>query len=833
MDNELEALLARPLIEDYKEMFQMGDFSFITEVEKEGVIKRHEKQQTALCILTDGQTKEFGYGGAAGGAKSWTGCAWLVFMCLCFPDTRWFIGREELTRLMASTYVTFQRVCKAYGIKQEIDWKFNGQYHYIQFTNGSRIDLLDLKFVPRDPFYERYGSTEYTGGWIEEGGEVNFGAYDTLRTRIGRYNNEMYGIVPKLLVTLNPKKNWCHQVFWKPFKAGTLELSVKFLQALATDNPHVDAGYIEQLREIKDKVKKQRLLFGNFDYDDDDDALMEYDAINDLFTNQHVERGKKYMTVDVARFGKDESRIYVWDNWLVIERVVLKKKSITEVADKVKEKANKHKIPMSQVIADEDGVGCLTKGTMVLTGEGWKKVEDITIKDMVYSKDESGNLSLYPVIANTLREETDVIKLSTGIEFSYSHFLPLKTRKEYPFKMVSFDWCIDRGRVYTDSYLKWDGHCEDIIFDATEYRMPNGGKKNCNNSLVIDAFSFAKFIGWFTSEGSLNGNYIRITQNLDSPEIDGIRNVLSDCGFNYYEKMQSNGRTVDFLIRQKALYKWLKDNCYVSEKTSCYTKRVPEYIRSANVDVIKAFLACHNAGDGYYHHDMSIHITTSLQLAYDIQECMMKAGIRSNIRIKQRAGSKSKIGNRVITRTCDCYMVSEIKQELTIGRPEVVEVRSEGVYNLEINSPTKLYLVLFDGRTPFFVHNGGCVDILRCKGFVNNSSPLENPKTKQPQNYENLKTQCSYMASTCVNERTTGFAEDVASDTDFRDRFIEEAEQVKKRDADSDGKLKIVKKEDVKELLGRSPDDWDAFMMRQYFELKPKGGNNSWHSQVA
>ena len=95
------------------------------------------------------------------------------------------------------------KVCKQFGI---INWKKNGQYNYIEFTNDSRIDLLDLKYLPSDPFYERYGSVEFTSGWIEEAGEVNFGAYDTLKSRIGRQLNEKYKIQSKLFVTLNPKK---------------------------------------------------------------------------------------------------------------------------------------------------------------------------------------------------------------------------------------------------------------------------------------------------------------------------------------------------------------------------------------------------------------------------------------------------------------------------------------------------------------------------------------------------------------------------------------------------------------------------------------------------
>lgn len=35
----------------------------------------------------------------------------------------------------------------------------------------------------------------------------------------------------------------------------------------------------------------------------------------------------------------------------------------------------------------------------------------------------------------------------------------------------------------------------------------------------------------------------------------------------------------------------------------------------------------------------------------------------------------------------------------------------------------------------------------------------------------------------------------------------------------SDGKLKIVSKEEIKEQLGRSPDFADTLMMRMWFEL--------------
>ena len=60
------------------ELFKQGDFSFIVTGKNEhGQICTHEKQKEALKILTSNLYEEFLYGGAAGGAKTWTGCTWL------------------------------------------------------------------------------------------------------------------------------------------------------------------------------------------------------------------------------------------------------------------------------------------------------------------------------------------------------------------------------------------------------------------------------------------------------------------------------------------------------------------------------------------------------------------------------------------------------------------------------------------------------------------------------------------------------------------------------------------------------------------------------------
>jgi hypothetical protein len=111
---------------------------------------------------------------------------------------------------------------------------------------------------------------------------------------------------------------------------------------------------------------------------------------------------------------------------------------------------------------------------------------------------------------------------------------------------------------------------------------------------------------------------------------------------------------------------------------------------------------------------------------------------------------------------------------------------------------------------------GGVVDILGCKGFVNGSSALKEEFRKVE--YANLKTQCYYHLAERVNNGeiylTKPFAE-------ISEKLIEELEQVKRDKIDSDGKLYLMPKDKVKEILGRSPDYSDMLMMRMWFEIRP------------
>jgi len=277
---------------------------------------------------------------------------------MAYPGTKWFIGRESLKRLRESTLITFFKVCSQYGIRRDVDFSYNGQDHYLQFENGSRIDMLDLRYLPSDPLYERYGSLEYTGGWIEEGGEINFGAYDTLKTRVGRQMNDKYGLLRKLFITCNPKKNWMYNTFYKPNLKGALPEHMVYLGALVQENPFIEKDYVKALESTTDKTKKERLLKGNWDYDDNPAMLCSYDAISAVFSNDLARAGANhYLTADIARFGSDRARVAVWRNWTILEVISFDVSKTTEIQTAINHLRQKYRIPKTRAIADEDGVG--------------------------------------------------------------------------------------------------------------------------------------------------------------------------------------------------------------------------------------------------------------------------------------------------------------------------------------------------------------------------------------------------------------------------------------------------------------------------------------------
>ncbi len=312
------------------------------------------KQEHAVYYLKDSKTKEILYGGAAGGGKSKLGVLWLIECCQTYPGTRWLMGRSKLKALKETTLNTFFETSTELGISDQ--WNYNGQDNIITFSNGSEIILKDLFLYPSDPNFDSLGSLEITGAFIDECNQIVYKAWQIVKSRI-RYKLNHYQLTPKLMGSCNPAKNWVYRIFYTPSRTGNLAPFRKFIQALPSDNEHLPESYIESLEEL-DTASKRRLKDGDWEYDDDKSTLISFNAIQDYWNGQHIQpSGNKYLTIDVARKGKDKTVFRVWHGWVCIKRVSLSVSLITDTVTKARELQKEFGISNGNTIADEDGVG--------------------------------------------------------------------------------------------------------------------------------------------------------------------------------------------------------------------------------------------------------------------------------------------------------------------------------------------------------------------------------------------------------------------------------------------------------------------------------------------
>ena len=155
-----------------------------------------------------------------------------------YPGTRYLIGRARLSTLKSTTLLSLFEVCKKQGIRSDEHYKYNAQDNTIKFFNGSMIFLKDLFFYPNDPMFDSLGSLEITAAFLDEAQQLTETAFEVVRTRL-RFKLDEYGLTPKILLTCNPGKNFLYKRFYLAKKEGKLKNDEEFIQALASDNPHI------------------------------------------------------------------------------------------------------------------------------------------------------------------------------------------------------------------------------------------------------------------------------------------------------------------------------------------------------------------------------------------------------------------------------------------------------------------------------------------------------------------------------------------------------------------------------------------------------------------
>ena len=385
-------------------------------------IKPTEKQKYTFKLLLDDKTNIIIFGGSAGGGKSWLGCVWIATLCLQYPGVRCLIGRSVLQQLKLTTLNTLFEVLGMMGLKSGEHYSFNGQSNVMTFTNGSEIILKDLAYQPSDPNYDSLGSLEVSACFIDEATQITSLCYAIVKSRI-RYKLNQYKLIPKVLMTCNPANNWIKKDFYLPFVQETLPENIQFVPALPYDNPHLPISYIQMLKELPE-MQKRRLLEGDWDYLEDTDSLFKFDSIsNSIYKAVPNATDKRYISLDVARFGDDRSVAVVWNGLVALEMFIYRKLSTTDLAAEIQELIAKYGVHPANIITDSDGVGGgvadMIRGTNFVNNSKALHEQNFTnLKSQCYVKladmFKEGKISLNianPQLIDELTQELLAIKL--------------------------------------------------------------------------------------------------------------------------------------------------------------------------------------------------------------------------------------------------------------------------------------------------------------------------------------------------------------------------------------------------------------------------------------
>lgn len=323
----------------------------------------NDKQKECVRAWCDDETTDIVYGGAKGGGKSYLGCSLIFGDALMYPGTRYFIARKKLTDLRKHTIPSIHEVFVDWGLDFDDYVKFNGQDNTFIFKNGSSVLFIDAKYVPSDPNYTRFGSMQMTRGWIEEAGEFESECTRNLVVSCGRWKNDKYGLLRKTLQTCNPNKGYLYDDYYLPNKKGELISHKKFIQALPRDNKKLTAGYLEHLENTLSPNEKERLLHGNWEYEDNPNALFEYEDILNLYTNEIKYESDEYITADIAYTGADKFVLGYWKGLVLNDVFAIDKIDQTMVSKVIHDfrfkdvsGQPKRRVPIKNVIYDADGL---------------------------------------------------------------------------------------------------------------------------------------------------------------------------------------------------------------------------------------------------------------------------------------------------------------------------------------------------------------------------------------------------------------------------------------------------------------------------------------------
>ncbi|MFZ5722275.1 MAG: terminase gpA endonuclease subunit, partial [Pseudomonadota bacterium] len=290
-----------------------------------------------------------------------------------------------------------------------------------------------------------------------------------------------------------------------------------------------------------------------------------------------------------------------------------------------------------------EGLDCFDEQTEVLTRNGWKPFAAVTYGDVLATVNLDTDFIEYQTPQHLIAR--DYAGPMLAVAGTRLNFMVTPNHRMVTYRK-QFDRTIMRWRFDTPPQITlakdltihhtikinayWRG-----IAHAT-VTIPASCKRSCRTVIEpeqqVSATMLARLLGWFVAEGTCSitahQHSIRRRVEIAQTKPEGralIATVLDQLPWTWHWTDTSA------VITSKQLYDYLQRECWGLQ----HQRRVPQWIKDADQDVIAAFVDAAVAGDGWIQNGHRSYATTSRALGDDMAELFFKLGGTPSITERQ------------------------------------------------------------------------------------------------------------------------------------------------------------------------------------------------------
>lgn len=260
------------------------------------------KQVRAVAAVNDSVVDTLVLIGAVGSGKTDVAAHIVISICFKFPNTRWPVFRQNLSTARDTVIPSYLDMLDRMGFVQDRDYTYTQNPYRITFPNGSAI-LFREADATKDRGGKKIKGINATGNHIDEADELELEMFVQATSRRGRHNEA--GQPSMSIITMNPNDGWAKEMFYDPYKAGTLPPSVRVIEFDLADSWQ-SARDIAAMK-TNPEWWTQRYLYNNWNYADESTSLFKSRQWAESIVEALDAAESRAAGYDVARSGTDRS----------------------------------------------------------------------------------------------------------------------------------------------------------------------------------------------------------------------------------------------------------------------------------------------------------------------------------------------------------------------------------------------------------------------------------------------------------------------------------------------------------------------------------------------